>query len=805
MPAQAVQAEELRHRYLELSERYSVLQEHNRWLSDLGDTAVEMLRQDSVDTLLQHIANELVSVSCANGAYMHMVHETCDYLEVVAACGPLSEELLHERRYKGVGLSAVAWQSGEMQFAEDYNSHPSCLLEIPETFQAVAIPLSFTGVIQGVVFVTANIHEPLFDSLDFLKKIANVASLSIHQAKQRESATLELQRSQRLSELSAMMYQCHDWDQLTDRVCTELFGIFDLKRVSLYQVDESSNPLVSVGTWEKTAEKISKIRALSHALVKDSISNWSCKHNKPAYIERKSDDPRESQTVHAFRYAKGLGSTLCVPVIADGKPWGLLTISRDVCKRNFDENDTNLLHTVVAQMSTVRQRYDLLLRIEHQAYHDSLTHLPNRRHLESTLTTLLTETQEAGKFKAVLFFDLDGFKTVNDTLGHSVGDSLLVMIASQLKGKLRESDFIARLGGDEFAVVLDNLDDKNEALEMSARLSSIFDTTFNVGNREFDLKTSIGISFFPDDGVNVEALIKHADIAMYQAKRTGGDGVVCFDQRLADDQLEQVQFESDLKSAVAACEFELWFQPQVTVSTGRVCGVEALLRWNHPVRGMVSPAEFIPLAEKLGDIGELGTWVLSECIRQASAWPMVKEEAWQIGINVAAPQLIDKQFANQALAVLEQHGFSASNLQLEVTESVLMEDMHSVLENLNRLRQAGVRIALDDFGTGYSSLSYLQDLPLDVLKIDRAFVQQLEAASLDDSLIKTITLLARRFGLETVAEGVETDEQLELVRHLGCDVIQGYYYSKPLPVAELQEAVDAINRNACVGVLQSYR
>jgi diguanylate cyclase (GGDEF)-like protein len=780
--------------FAELTARYQTLQQHNRWLSELGDTTARMLQQESVDTLLQHIAEELVNVSCANGAYMHMVHETGDYLDILAAFGPLSDYLLGGKRYKGHGLSARVWESGIIQFVPDYNNHPDCVLELDTQIQAVLLPLSFAGEVLGVVFVTAEIDAPLDDDLDLLKQVAVIASLLIHHARQREAVSRELFRTQTLSLISATIHQHQHWDDLAYHVCPKLFDVLDLSRLSLSKTASSLSQLEAYASWCRIEGSIELCETVNSTLLNETISAWCFRNKKTAQINRAIKDARESAATHNFRKERDIGSTLSVPIIAGDTVWGVMTVCRKLDKRDFDQNDVNTLHTVIGQMSTALQRQNLLLEVQHQALHDSLTDLPNRRRFEEFLEEILRDESKAEIKKAVLFFDLDGFKNVNDSHGHAAGDAVLRQVAKRLSERAKPDVMLARLGGDEFSVVLPQLHQLDDAVQCAARFAESFTESFNVGQQEFNLGVSVGISFYPRDGVDKDDLIRHADMAMYQAKRKGRNRIVSFDHNLAKSSREEQNREIDLRKAISEQEFDLWYQPQVSLQTGLVCGVEALIRWQHPTKGILPPMKFIPLAEELGLISLVGTWVLERGCQQMVDWQHEDPVPWHMGINVSAPQVMKKEFAASVLKILEVYGIDPEKLQLEVTESMLLSDIDSVVGNFQLLRAHGVNIALDDFGTGYSSFKYLQELPVDILKIDRGFICELEEVGAMESFASTIVLLANRFGLTTVAEGVETREQLESVKQLNCDLVQGFYFSKPVTAVDLPQVITNINQ-----------
>jgi len=450
--------------YEELSERYQKLLQHNQWLTELGEKIAGMLQHECVDALLEHIAEELVRTSCANGAYMHMVHETGDYLHISAGCGPLKGELLGGRREKGFGLSAGVWQSGSAKFVADYNSHPDCVLELDTPIQAVSLPLFFAEEVLGVVFVTAEQNLPLQEELNFLKQIAMIASLSIYQAKQREAVSRDLYRTQSLSLITGKMHDNQDWDGMVYEICPMLMDAFDIERLSLYHADSSKETLIPHQSWMLTSSGIEETASMPAELVEQSVCSWCFANKESAHIARGVEDSRESSEVHAMRKQLKVGATLCVPVMSNSRVWGILKLCRSHDRRDFNENEINTVYSVIDQMSTALQRDELIRTVQHQALHDSLTGLPNRRGLEEYVKNILERSGEADVKKAVLFFDLDGFKEINDTHGHAAGDAVLQQVAQRMVACEVSDGILARLGGDEFAVVLPSIESQDEAL-----------------------------------------------------------------------------------------------------------------------------------------------------------------------------------------------------------------------------------------------------------------------------------------------------------------------------------------------------
>jgi diguanylate cyclase (GGDEF)-like protein/PAS domain S-box-containing protein len=420
------------------------------------------------------------------------------------------------------------------------------------------------------------------------------------------------------------------------------------------------------------------------------------------------------------------------------------------------------------------------LKIIHSAEHDALTGLPNRVLLNDRIGLATALAARHGAKAAILFLDLDGFKHINDSLGHPVGDKLLQSIARRLETCVRGVDTVSRQGGDEFVVLLSEIDKPDDAAIIARRMLDAVADAHSIEDRDLHITTSIGVSIYPEDGANAEALIKHADTAMYQAKETGRETYRFFTPEMNERAVARQSIEEDLRRAVQHDELALHYQPKIDVETGRITGSEALIRWRHPTRGLVSPAEFIPVAEDSGLIRPIGDWVLHEACRQAAVWLEADLPLGTIAVNVSAVQFADEGFVDRLFEVLQETGLDPKLLQLEITEGVLMRRVQSTAAKLQTLRESGVQIALDDFGTGYSSLSYLRKFPVDVLKIDQSFVSQIGVMKDDTALITAIIDMARALQLRVVAEGVETEAQLGFLASQKCDEAQGYLISRPV-------------------------
>ena len=471
---------------------------------------------------------------------------------------------------------------------------------------------------------------------------------------------------------------------------------------------------------------------------------------------------------------------------------------RDIATRKNAE--ANLVQKVEAlnrsNEELVRLAYaarTMARQMTHAAEHDALTGLPNRLLLNDRIGQAIAFAQRHENQVAVLFLDLDGFKHINDSLGHPTGDKLLQSLAERLVQCVRATDTVSRQGGDEFVVLISEINHPEDAISMSRRLLQVVAGANSIEMHDLHITASIGVSIYPDDGRDAETLIKNADTAMYHAKENGRQSFQFFTLAMNAQAVERQLIEEHLRRALERQEFTLHYQPKINIGTGVITGVEALIRWTNPTLGSVSPGQFIPVAEDCGLILPIGAWVLREACAQANAWVKAGLPRMSMAVNVSASQFRYESFLQDLFAVLSETGMDPRYLELELTESVLMKRAELTASILSTLRERGVRVAVDDFGTGYSSLSYLRKFPLDAIKIDQSFVRQITTISGETAIVMAIISMGRSLNLRVIAEGVETQDQLEFLKVHQCDEAQGYYFSRPIPPEQLVKLLESWN------------
>jgi len=690
------------------------------------------------------------------------------------------------------GFAGRAWQSREIVVSNRSEDRHGLGLWDDEALR-MAIPFYVAGGFAGVIVVAADpsISE-IINNVDLIRFFQRTIATVCENAKLIDDQHIEISRHVALSELTQRFYAADDLSSLIDEVCHSLIKGFDAKRATVASYDDSKHKFTMMSDWQIQDDELRRVNYANHKLMSESACQWVVDNKVVSFTPRGENNENDSLAVRKINTVLRLGSTVVLPLLHEQEIWGVLMLSKSITDRDFTEVEISLLELLTKQLSSTVLRQNLVDKIHFQAYHDSLTSLPNRLRFETALSTIVSDSSEKHEKCALLFLDLDGFKSVNDNQGHRIGDKLLCGVAKRLAGCLQEKDLLARMGGDEFAVLLRGVKSRESALKIALRLNKAIEQEFSIQKYLLKIGVSVGVSFYPEDGETVEDLLRNADFAMYEAKSAGKSCVRSFNQVMAGQYRQRLALEEDLVKAMEHEQFELFYQPKVNLNEQRVVGVEALVRWHHPKLGFIAPSEFISIAEEAGYINEIGAWVLSEAVGQASLWMQEGLPDFKMGINISSSQFVLEDFTKSVFLALDKYSLPASSVELEVTESIVMNNITKVIETLDELRGKGISITIDDFGTGYSSLSCLEDLPLDYLKIDKTFVDKLDYGDAELSLVNTILSMARTLGLQSVAEGVERADQVEKLRRLGCNFIQGYYFSKPLPASEMAAAINTI-------------
>lgn len=486
----------------------------------------------------------------------------------------------------------------------------------------------------------------------------------------------------------------------------------------------------------------------------------------------------------------GIQSLLLVPLRLEEKFWGCLGLVDCSQERYWSKHEESTLLTLAANISAARQRQQVEEMIRYQALHDLLTGLPNRLLFNEQLSKTLPNVTRRKESLAVMFLDLDRFKTINDSLGHTLGDLLLQSVAQRLNDSLRAGDTVARWGGDEFIILLPQITSVEEVTQVAKRILQALEKAFLIEGNELYISASLGIALLNEHSPDAETLIQHADVALYHAKDKGRNNYQFYTTSISSKAPEVLTIEKSLRHALEREEFVVYYQPQINIHTGKITGMEALLRWQHPEMGLVAPNIFIPLAEESGLIVPIGEWVLRTACMQNKAWQNAGLPPLTVAVNLSLKQFREPKLVQTVAQILEQTELEPRFLELEITETVAIEDLNFTKKVLQELEQMGVHLSIDDFGTGYSSLSRLQLLPLHNLKIDRSFIRELTTDVKVAHIVKAIVTLGRNLGLRLTAEGVEKEEELEFLKSINCEDVQGFLFYKPLSAQKATEILE---------------
>jgi diguanylate cyclase (GGDEF)-like protein/excisionase family DNA binding protein len=774
-----------------------LLHETVRWsqqLERIEALSRELNRSRAVSAVAEAVASQIESVIDWHGLRFYLLAEDGVTLEPIKLAHKVDHYARHTpdlvRLRLGEGLGGHIAATGIAEIVNDA-AHDPRTWRIPGTTDVdesmIVVPLRYEDSLLGVIELF-RLGRGAFDATDLrlAQIIGAQASVAIVNARQveeleRRSAALErrLASQRQLLAITERLLLHREGGAVFEAIADTLADVVPHDTLTIYLVDRAAGCLVPTLARDEYAEQILASRpALGAGITGDVIEKGEAE-----IINDVTSDPRAIQIPGTPVEPE---SMIVAPIRTSEGVIGALSLYR--ANREFGADDLELVRLFTNHVAIALENASIHDRLIEAAVTDPLTGLPNRRLFSDRVNHALSRRGRTGKGVAVLFLDLDGFKLVNDSLGHATGDEVLAAVGTRLRSCLRTTDTVARLGGDEFAFLLEDIQDDAEAVAAAERVIEALAQPLALPGREVSVRASIGAAVDRGaPGVSAVDLLRNADTAMYQAKATSRGRLALFEPAMHARQLVRLELEGELRQALSAGHLRLVYQPIVALATGQIIGAEALLRWDRP-GAPIGPDQFIPLAEETGDIVPIGRWVLAEACQQARRWQReTRLTDFAISVNTSARELAEPRFVAEVIGTLATTGLAPEHLTLEVTESVLLAEKSAAVESLRALRAAGVHIAVDDFGTGYSSLSYLDRLPVDGLKIDRSFVQGLAPGRGKSALVSATLGFARALGLTVTAEGVETDEQLQKLQELRCRQAQGFYLSRPLSTESLVE------------------
>jgi len=771
-----------------------------------------ILRARNTQEMVQGVCDAVVADNAMLGAVVFLPELDSSWLNAVASSGelahifakadPSSDPAIPE----GQGLVGHAFRTGEYCVSEDVlNDHRiqlwRPLAESAGLGKTAAFPFLCKGQPVGVIsfFFSQNSGELGAEMIEFLSRIAEIVSFGMEIAEREEQRRTEEEAKDRtarmlaaLSATNEAMMRAKTRAQLFELVCEAavLGGNFASTTILLKATDNDFLQVEAAAGPDAQRARGARLSVDASRPEGQGLSGFAFRSKQPCVSNDYLGDTKMSYLHDRARDGRVL-SAAALPLIRDGEAIGIL-LFRSHELGAFAPELVTLLQRLAENISFALMNFDRAAerkqaedRMEYLATHDGLTGLPNRAMFNHLLNASIRVGRRYERKFALMFIDLDRFKEVNDTLGHAAGDAVLVEVSNRLRGCLRGSDVVARLGGDEFVVILSEVAENHRVAKVAGNVVAALGKPLLLSGRECGVTASVGIAMFPADGEDEETLTKHADIAMYTAKEEGKNDFRFFSSEIKSQSVERLKLETNLRQALAGNELFLHYQPKLNVATGQITGVEALLRWNHPELGELPPNQFIPLAEETGLIVPIGRWVLKTACAQSMLWQRHRLEPVSMAVNLSPRQFADASLLRDIDGALAESGLSPDLLQLEISESTVMLNVSRAVELLDAIQSRGVRLAIADFGMGYSSMSLMKRFPIDTIKIDRSFMQDLPQGAEDKGIAEAIIGMGKALGLTVVAEGVETPDQEVFLRKHACDELQGFLFSKAVSSEDL--------------------
>ena len=774
----------------------------------LSATNEAIMRAKTRAQLFELVCEAAVLGGTFSSATIALADPAGEFLRIAASKG-INYDRMRSRRFaisaadpEGRGLTGTSFRTREPCIMNDFladerTTHWHALAREDGTRSGASFPLLENGNKAVGVLLFLSHDEGAFtdDLVELLGRLAENVSFALDNFDRVDEKAKTEEQKERLTRMFAALsatneaiMRAESRTQLFEMVCEAAAngGKFTSTTISLANPDSDFLDIVAVAG--PTAETTRKVKvSISPARPEGRGLSGAAFRSRQACISNDYLADQRASAFHAIIRGDGAKSGAAFPLLIRGQAVGvMLFLSAE--KDTFTPEFVELMQRLADNVSFALENFDRAdektradARIEYLASHDSLTKLPNREMFNELLRCAIEAARRHQRQFAVLFIDLDRFKVINDSLGHDAGDNLLVEIANRLRHTLRSSDVVARLGGDEFVVILEETPESHDVEGIARNLLSVLSQPLQLSGHECHTTASIGIAMYPSDGADVQTLTKNADMAMYLAKEDGKNGFRFFTSAVKIQSIERLTLESALRRALERDQFELHYQPKVDMATGQITGVEALLRWTHPDLGMLSPDQFVPLAEETGLIVPIGRWVLKEACAQNMAWQRRGLLPISMAVNLSPRQFVDEHLLQDIDEALAVSGMSPVLLQLEVTESMVMRNVSRAVKVLDAIQSRGIRLAIDDFGTGYSSMSLMKQFPIDTIKIDRSFVRDLPKDSEDRAIAQAIINMGKALGMTVIAEGVETTEQQAFLHNHACDEMQGFLFSKPLP------------------------